>query len=82
MLLTTFVATIRCGAIVVYSRVETTNLYARRMSWMKPLKLLLALRRRIQDIILSQLFVGLLLIFERRPMHVEPSEFFFLPTAF
>ena len=79
---TTFVATIRCGATVVLSRIETTNLYARRMSWMKPLTLLLVPHRRIQDTILSQLFVGLLLIVGRRPMHGEPSEFFFHPKAF
>ena len=78
---TTFVATIRCGATVVLSRIETTN-DARRRSWMKPLKLLLVLRRRIQDTILSKLFVGLLLIFGQRPMHGEPSEFFFHPKAF
>ena len=79
---TTFAATIRCGATVVSSRIETTNLCARRMSWKKPLTLLLVLHRRIQDTILSQLFVDLLLILGRRPMHGEPSEFFFHPRAF
>ena len=79
---TTFVATIRCGATVVLSRIETTNLYARRMSWMKPLKLLLVLRRRIQDTTSSELSGGLLLLFGQRPRHSEPYEFFFHSKAF
>ena len=79
---TTFVATIRCGATVVLSRIETTNLYARRMSWMKPLKLLLVLRRRIQDTTSSELSGGLLLLFGQRPRHGEPYEFFFHSKAF
>ena len=79
---TTFVATIRRGATVVSSRIETTNFDPRRRNWMKPLELLLVLRRRIQDTILSQLSVGLLLVFGQRPRHGEPSEFFFHSKAF
>ena len=78
---TTFAATIRCGATVVSSRIETTNLCAMMMSWRKPLTLLLVLHRGTQDTIWSLLFVDLLLILGRHPMHVEPSESSFQPRA-
>ena len=79
---TTSVATIRRGAMVVSSRIETTSFDARRRNWMMPLELSLVLRRRIQDTTSSELSGGLLLLFGQRPRHGEPYEFFFHSKAF
>ena len=78
---TTSSATNHRGAIVVWSRIETTMTAARRRNWMMPLKLLLVLLLYIQDAALYGWFGDLPLLFGRLPMQSCACEFFFHPMA-
>ena len=79
--ITTSFATHHRGAIVVWSRIETTMTAARRKNWMTPLKLLLVLLLYIQDAALYGWFGDLPLLFGRLPMQSCACEFFFRPMA-